>query len=143
MPLSLAGLMLDRVEVSEAAVAKVPGENLRVSRAEFGAVWALAQCLGSEPGPDNPYLIGVLWTCRWLGRQPAFSRAIGRWEMPAAPLTRRRHSAMPETIEAEYMAAARATEFERDFARGVIATLEWCWYVSGRPPLDVSAPAVG
>jgi hypothetical protein len=131
------------MEVSVEAVAKVPGENLRVSRAEFGAVWALAQRLGSQPGPDNDYLIGVLWTCRWLARQPAFSRVIGRWEMPAAPLTRRRHSAMPETIDAEYMAAATARPFERERARGVMATLEWCWHGSGRPPLDISEAAPG
>jgi hypothetical protein len=131
------------VEVSAKAVAKVPGENLRVSRAEFGAVWVLAQRVGSEPGPDNPYLIGVLWTCRWLARQPTFSRVIGRWEMPAAPFTRRRHSAMPETIEAEYLAAARAPAFEQERAHGVMATLEWCWYGLGRPPLNVPGAAAG
>jgi hypothetical protein len=141
--MSVVGSTLDGVEVSGGAVARVPGENLRVSRAEFGAVWALAQRVGSEPGPDNPYLIGVLWTCRWLARQPAFSRVIGRWEMPAAPLTRRRHSAMPETIEVEYLAAARAPAFERERARGVMATLEWAWYGSGRPPLDISEAAAG
>jgi hypothetical protein len=141
--LSVVGFILDGMEVSVEAVAKVPGENLRVSRADFGALWTLAQRLGSEPGPDNPYLIGVLWTCRWLARQPAFSRVIGRWEMPAAPLTRRRHSAMPETIETEYLAAARAPTFERERALGVMATLEWAWHGSGRPPLDMSQAATG
>ena len=141
--MSVRGVTLDGMEVSAETLAKVPGENLRVSRAEFGALWALAQRAGSEPGPDTPYLIGVLWSCRWLARQPVFSRVIGRWEMPAAPLTRRAHSAMPETIEAEYLAAATAPAFLRERARGVMATLEWCWYGSGRPPLDVSAAAAG
>jgi hypothetical protein len=121
----------------------VPGENLRVSRCDFGALWALAQRLGGQPGPDDPYLIGVLRTCQWLASQPVWVSVIGRREMPAAPLTRRRHSAMPETIEAEYLAAATAAAFERERARGVMATLEWTWYGSGRPPLDTSTSAAG
>jgi hypothetical protein len=63
------------VEVSAEALAKVPGENLRVSRADFGALWALAQRLGSQPGPDDPYLIGVLRTCQWLAGQPVGCRS--------------------------------------------------------------------
>jgi hypothetical protein len=60
------------VGVSAAAVAKVPGENLRVSRAEFGALWSLVEHLASQPpGPNNEYLIGVLRTCRWLADQTA------------------------------------------------------------------------
>ena len=124
-------------------MARVPGENLRVSRCDFGVLWALAQRLGSQPGPDDPYLIGVLRTCQWLAGQPVWVSVIGRWEMPVTPLTRRRHAAMPETIEAEYLAAATAAAFERARARGVMATLEWTWYGSGRPPLDVSSAAAG
>jgi phage terminase large subunit-like protein len=50
---------------------------------------------------------------------------------------------MPETIEAEYMAALTALAFERERARGVAATLAWVWYGSGEPPLDVSSAAAG
>ena len=135
----MVGLILDVVEVSGEAVAKIRGENLRVSRANFGALWARAQRLGSQPGPDDQYLIGVLRTCQWLARQPLWVSFISRWEMPSAPLTRQRHVAMPETIDEEYLAAATAAAFERERARGVMATLEWTWYRSGRPPLDLSA----
>jgi hypothetical protein len=38
------------VDVSVEAVAKVPGENLRVSRAELGALWSLAEHLGGQHG---------------------------------------------------------------------------------------------
>jgi hypothetical protein len=45
------------MEVSAEAVAKVPGENLRVSRVDFGALWALAEQLGSLPARGDQYLI--------------------------------------------------------------------------------------
>ena len=131
------------MDVSAEAVARVPGDNLRVSRADFGELWALAEKLAGRPGPDNDYLVGVLRTCRWLAGQPVWSRVIGRAEMPAAPLTRRRHAAMPETIDAEYVAAVTARPFERERARGVAVTLEWTWHGSRRPPLDVASAAAG
>jgi hypothetical protein len=131
------------VEVSAKTLSKVPGENLRVSRTDIGALWALAEHRGSQPARGDQYLIGVLWTCRWLASQPVWSRMISRWEMPAAPFTRHRHAAMPETIETEYMAALTARPFERERARGVAATLAWTWYGSRRPPLDVTAAAAG
>jgi hypothetical protein len=132
------------VDVSAAVVAKVPGQNLRVSRAEFGAVWALAEVLGSQPYRGDDFLIGVLRTCRWLGAQPVWSSVVGRAEMPTAPCTGRRHSAMPETIDAEYLAAA-AGQVPRpnrpvsrpDLARGVVATLDWTWHGSRRPPFGI------
>ena len=131
------------VEVSAAAVAKVPGENLRVSRADFAALWAFAEDVGRRlAGPDE-YVVGVVRTCRWLARQPVWSSIFRRWEMPEAPLTGRHRSAMPETIDAEYLAAVTARPFERERARGVMATLEWTWHGSGRPPLDMPAAAAG
>jgi hypothetical protein len=142
--LSVVGRILDGMEVSVEAVAKVPGENLRVPRADFGALWAVAERLGERPATGDKYLVGVVFTCRWLARQPVWSTIINQWEIPAAPLTRRWHSAMPETIDEEYLAAAAtAPEFERERARGVMATLEWTWHGSGRPPLDMSTAAAG
>ena len=63
--------------MSAEAVAKVPGENLRVSRAEFGAVWALAEHLGGQPGDGGDYLLGVILTCEWLADQPVPSVVAG------------------------------------------------------------------
>src|SRR6266542_1316149 len=99
---------LDGMEVSVEAVARVPGENLRVTRADFGVLWAVAERLGDRPANGDKYLVGVVFTCRWLARQPVWSTIINRWEMPTAPLTRRWHSAMPETIDEAYVAAATA-----------------------------------
>jgi hypothetical protein len=139
--MSVSPVTLDVVEVSAEAVAKVPGENLRQSRAEFGALWAMAEELASRPGPDNDYLVGVVLTCRWLANQPVRSPIVKRAEMPYAPVTWRRHSAMPETIGAEYLAAVSPQAPEPEIARGVVATLDWAWHGSGQPPLDVSQPA--
>ena len=140
-PLSVVGAILDAVDVSAEAVVRIPGENVRVSRAEFGKLWARAEYLGGQPASGNEYLVGVVWTCRWLAGQPVWSPIVRRWEMPPAPLTTRRHAAMPETIDAEYMAAVTARPFERELARGVVATLDWTWHGSRRPPLDLSSAA--
>jgi hypothetical protein len=138
------------VNVSADAIAKVPVENLRVSRAEFGALWAWAEHMGGRSGPDDDFLIGILRTCRWLAGQPVSSAVIGRAEMPPAPLTLRRYSAMPETIDAEYLTAVAACRprvsrpgSRPDLARGVAVTLAWTWHGSRQPPLDLSPAAAG
>jgi hypothetical protein len=141
--LSASDVTLEDVEVSDEALAKVPVENLRVSRTEFGVLWARAEQLGSQPARGDQYLVGVVLTCRWLAGQPVWSQVIRRWEVPAAPFTRRRHAVMPETIDEEYLAAVTARPFERDRGRGVAATLEWTWHGSRRPPLDISHAAAG
>jgi hypothetical protein len=61
-----------------------------------------------------------------LGQIVAAVRVAGRAQMPAAPVTFREHAAMPETIEAEYLAASPRAP-EPDVAQGVAATLEWTW----------------
>jgi hypothetical protein len=129
--------------VSAEALAKVPGENLRVTRAEFGAVWSAVEHWASQPGATDYFLIGVLRTCRWLANQPVWSRVAGRAEMPKAPVTRRQHAAMPETIEAEYLAAVSPRVPEPDVAHGVAVTLEWTWHGSRRPPVDLPHAAAG
>ena len=130
------------VDVSAEAVAKVPGENLRVSRADFSVLWSLAECLGSQPGDGGAFLLGVIRTCRWLAGQPVWSELDRRTVLPTSPYTRRQHGAMPETIDEEYLAAVSARVREPELARGVAATLEWTWHGSRRPPLDVSRAAV-
>jgi hypothetical protein len=138
------GVTLDSVEVSAEAVAKVPGENLRVARAEFGAVWALAEHLGGRPGDGGDYLLGVILTCEWLADQPVPSVLPGRVaEMPRSPLGRRLQRPMPETIESELLAAYGRRGERPELARGVAATLEWAWRGKGRPRLDVSKAAAG
>ena len=127
-------------------IAKVPAENIHVSRAVFGQVWAYADELATQPGPDDDYLVGVLWTCRWLSKQPVWSQIFKRMEIPPSPITRRHYAAMPETIQDEFIAAARVgrlgqTGMMADLARGALAALEWAWGGSGRPPLELPTAA--
>jgi hypothetical protein len=130
------------VDVSVEAVAKVPGENLRVSRAEFAAVWAFAEQLGGQPGDGGDYLRGVILTCEWLADQPVPSALPDRVaDMPRSPLTRRLQRPMPETIETELLVAWARRGGRPELARGVAATLEWAWRGKSRPPLDVSQAA--
>jgi hypothetical protein len=132
------------VEVSADAVAKVPGENLRVSRPEFSAVWALAEHMGSKPGSGGDYLLGVILTCEWLADQPVPSVLPNRVaEMPRSPIVRRLKRPMAETIESELLAAYARRSGRPELARGVAATLEWAWRGKGRPPLDVRWAAAG
>jgi hypothetical protein len=135
--MSGCGVRLKSVEVSAEAVAKVPGENLQVSQAEFGAVWALAEHLGGQSGDGGGYLLGVILTCEWLADQPVHSVLPGRAaEMPRTPLTRRLQRPMPESIESELLAAYVGRGGRPELARGVAATLEWAWRGKGQPPLD-------
>lgn len=138
--MSACGVTLGDMDVSADAVAKVPGANLRVPRTNFGALWAFAEHVATQPGPDDDFLVGVVFTCRWLAAQPVWSDLISRAEMPAAPLTGRQHAAVPETAEAELVSAS-ATAARRgaraDLARGVVATLTWAWRGTGAAPLDM------
>ena len=130
--MSELGVTLDDVEVSAEAVAKVPGENLRVPLSEFGAVWSLAEHLGGQPGNGGNYLLGVILTCEWLADQPVPSLMPARVaEMPRSPLTRRLQRPMPETIESELLAAYARRDGRPELARGVAATLEWAWRAAG------------
>jgi hypothetical protein len=144
LALSALGVTLNTVDVSAEAIAEVPGAYLRVSRAEFGEVWALAEHLGGEPGDGGDYLLGVILTCQWLADQPVPSILPNRVaEMPRSPITRRLQRPMPETIESELLAAYGRRGSRPELARGVAATLEWAWRDKGRPPLDVSQAAAG
>lgn len=131
------------MEVSAEAVARVPTENVRVRLGEFGALWARAEHLGERPGVDDDFLAGVILACRWLAAQPVRSTITGRAEIPSAPLTGHRQAVMPETVEAEVLAAYSRYVVNRELAKGVAATLEWAWRGSGRPPLDVGHAATG
>lgn len=131
------------VDSSAATLGRVPRANLRVRRADFGAVWARAEQLGRLPSAGDDFLAGVILTCRWLAAQPVRSTIAGRAEIPAAPLTGRRDGVTPETVEVELLAAYSRYAVNRELAKGVAATLEWAWRGSGRLPLDAGRAATG
>ena len=138
------------MDVSAEVLAKVPPQNLHVSREEFGAVWAAAEAqLGRLlPGPEADYLVGVVRTCRWLARAvvPALPLPgqAKRTELATTPLDSRSVYALPETIETEYYNALRIKARTPETARvreaqATAATLGWCWGGATRRPIDLAA----
>lgn len=114
-----------------AALPGVPTQNLgRMPRAEFGRVWTAAEQLGTERGPDDWYLTGIVITLRWIAGQAHHT-----------PVTRVVRMAMPETFDAEYLAAlatsrsAKLHPTRAEMARGAIAVLGWMYHRQPEPSL--------
>lgn len=82
-------MTLNGVEVSAADVAKIPAGNIRVSRAEFVALWQAAEQLHDEQlrrGVPDWYGAGVVETCRWLA---IVEPKTCPWQLAPSPVTRR------------------------------------------------------
>jgi len=132
------------MNVTAERVGKIPIGNLHVSRQEFAEVWAQAETAVKRSAPDVEYLVGVVYTCRWLADQVVPSSA-GGFDVPRSPVRRRQIRAMPETIEEEWLAAVRTQRNrvagQAAVARGALATLDWAWHSNGRPPVGPVAAA--
>jgi hypothetical protein len=142
------------VDVTAADLAKVPAENLHVSRAEFAALWAAAERHQEEQARQKVvdwYGAGVVVTCRWVATAIVRS-ADGRQRPARSPVTGRTGMATPELIEAECLAAERL-DMQRPvpawlaeqpgWSAAVLATLDWVWRRSGRPPFEIASTATG
>ncbi len=136
------------MRVTDADLARIPVGNLRVPRAEFGALWVEAEQLNSEqtgsPAPDW-YPAGVAVTCRWLAGAVVQDQT-GRRAPAPAPATRRRARAYEELIEAEYLAAEQLdvrrpdlVEHRPGWCAGIRATLRWAWRAEGPRPFSVAS----
>lgn len=106
-------------------------------RPEFDALWDYAESLGAGPTRGDQYLVGVVRTCRWLAARPVRDQIIRRSRILLSPITRRALAVMPETVEAEYVAALSAPSRDRELARGVAATLAWACRGSARAPYNL------
>jgi hypothetical protein len=129
--LSVPGVTVSAMEVTDADVAAIPARNVRVPRSEFVAVWRAASDRDHQDtsrGGEGWYAAGVAATCRWLATAPS-RLANGLTDSTPAPATRRTAMAYEELIEAEWLAAARLEE-----------TLRWAWRRQGPPPLEVQVP---
>ena len=136
------------MQVTEADVARIPVGNLRVPRAEFGAVWAAAERRCGEQGArgiTDWYAAGVAITCRWLATA-IVEGPRGRRGPAYAPVSGRRDSAYEELIEAEYLAAEQLdlrrpdlVEHRPGWCEAIRATLRWAWRHAGPPPLPLPA----
>lgn len=94
---------IHHVDVSAADVAKVPAGNMRVSRAEFAALWQTAERFHDEQvrrGVPDWYGSGVVETCRWLANA-IVKPEVGPWRLAPSPVTKRIQVASDELIEAE------------------------------------------
>lgn len=90
-----------------ADLARQPVRNIRVSSADFSAVWATAERRSASEaarGVTDWYAGGVVVTCRWLTGTIVTDRT-GRRQLPYSPVTERNARAYEELIEAEYLAA--------------------------------------
>jgi hypothetical protein len=125
-------------------IARVPAENLHVSRTEFGAVWTAAEGQ-ADKDESSWYLAGVCLTCRWVARM-----LIPPSTMPGhpafAPVTGTMHAAYAELVEAECLAAELLLtrrpvpgwlQEKPGWAEGVEATFAWMWRRTGPPPVAV------
>jgi hypothetical protein len=132
------------VELSATDIERIPLGNLRVPRDEFVAVWALAE----ELCHHDWYAVGVATTCRWVGcaMVPGLPAQGGRLKPAWSPLGAGRAHAHEELIELEAAAADRwlaryphGIEGQPGWLEAIVATLDWVWRDSCRPPLDITA----
>lgn len=136
------------MEVTAAAVARIPAGNLRVPRAEFAALWSAAEQQSRDQaarGVADWYAGGVALTCRWLAAAVVVTQA-GRQQPAFAPVTNRSARAYEELIEAEYLAAGQLDVRRPDLVasrpgwrEAIRATLRWAWRHEGPPPLALPA----
>ncbi len=135
------------MEVSAADIAKIPAGNVRVPRAEFVALWQMAERSHDEQvrrGVPDWYGTGVVETCRWLANSVG-GLTSGSWRLASSPVTERISVAYEGLIEAECLAAEKLAESRPLPARvenrpgwieAVVTTLNWAWRRYGGPPLD-------
>ena len=149
--MSVAGVTLWCMEVTESLLQRVPVGNLRVPRPEFAAVWVAGERLCREQGArggSDWYAAGVVTTCRWLATAIVETQT-GRRIPAFAPATSTDARAYEELIEAEFQAAELLDVRQPGLAQrrpgwceGIRATLHWAWRHDGPPPLPVSAGKV-
>lgn len=145
--------MLSGVEPTAQMIDEIPRGNVRVPRAEFAAVWSLAEARSAENsrnGTGDRYVVGVVVTCRWMAGALETSSLTGQVQPARAPLSLRTARAHEELLEAETLAAEGRLARRpggHDQAPGlleaVVATLRWAWRGSGPPPLEVRQADAG
>lgn len=140
---------IEGVDVTPTDIEKIPARNIRVRRAEFVALWIAAERY--QEAHNDWYGAGVVMTCRWLATAPVRPRT-GSWYLAYAPVTERSARAFEELIEAECLAAEKLAmrrpvhtwlANRPGWIDAVVATLNWAWRRSGRPPLTVEQTATG
>lgn len=133
----------------------IPPRNLRVPLVEFAQFWVDAERAHDDrvarKVPDW-YGAGVVAACRWLARSGG-QMPDGRGYVERSPITRKQTMAMPELIEAEYLAAVQLVSRQPapawllnqpGWAVAVEHTLAWAWKrLADTPPLDQRHASTG
>lgn len=138
--------------VTEEQIARIPVGNLRVSHAEFAAVWASAERQSrkhAEKDSTDWYAGAVALTSRWLAGA-AYVSPRGVAEAAPSPITLSAAAANEELIEREFQAAEllktrdpRLAADRPGWCEGIQATLRWAWRRQGPAPLHVAGAADG
>jgi hypothetical protein len=134
------------MELTQRDFDRIPGENLRVPRADFIAAWTLAERID----PRDWYAIGVRKTCRWVACATIPNPIEGGRELAPPPISATSSIAHEEAIQAEaqkaddFLAvASRGLIGPKEYMEAVASTLEWVWRGSGRPALDIHTADAG
>lgn len=137
---------LEDVKVTAVDMERIPRANVRVSRAEFAALWEAAERLCDEQasrGVTDWYTAGVAVTCEWLATATIRPES-GPWRQAHSPVTGRTERAYEELIEAELLEAELLDmrrprpawlEARPGWLEAICATLKWAWRRSGPSPL--------
>ena len=123
------------MDVTQAAVVRVPEQNVRIPLEEFADVWRHAEglhdALVAEP-MDRAALAAIVWVCRWLAGAH-----------PRSPVTGRTVRACPAEIEAELNIMMGAFQLNPvpawlieppGWSTGLAFALAWAW-LGGEMPL--------
>jgi hypothetical protein len=136
------------MDVTVADMARISAENIRVPREEFAALWTAAEQYQREH-PLDWYAAGIVVTCRWLA-EAIVRPANGRPHPARSPVTERTRGALPELIEAEYLAAEKLDmrrprpawlREQPGWIEAICATFRWAWARTGSAPLRVEERA--
>lgn len=149
----MARASLDRMEVTENDIRRIPVRNLRVPLEDFVTVWSTVEQLATKQAERRIvdwYTGGVLVTCQWIARAVVRPALGGPWRLARPPVSGHDERAYEELIEAEYLAAELLDvrrpdllESRPGWCEGIQATLRWAWRHSGPPPISVPARATG
>lgn len=126
---------------------RIPRTNLHVPVAEFARLWVAVEAhqdAQRDRGVVDWYGEGVRATCRWIARAVIRPSGGRRGHLAYSPVTETQRHAYEELIQAESLAAdlldmrrprPRWLLERPGWSEAIVATLDWTWRGSGRPPV--------
>ena len=136
------------MKVTAADVARIPVENLTVTRTIFAALWMTAEHLHEERAHQRVwdwYSAGVATTCRWLAKVTVHPQT-GPAHLARSPITNCADDMSTQLIESEYREAVKLAvcqpkpawlEQRPGWIQAIEATLHWVRHQDTTPPLQI------